>query len=104
MPVTAPKVLFLCKTNISKLPDDIHRFKLLQHIVLKNCTCLEKLPGSIIELVHLRTFIKGLHVNDVVIPKGFGRVTNLRTLYGFRYTWTKIESGVVWMSWRLFLS
>ncbi|TVU23253.1 hypothetical protein EJB05_25606, partial [Eragrostis curvula] len=69
-------------TNISKLPDDIHRLRFLQHLVLRDCTSLEKLPSSIIKLAHLRSFrLDGSP--DVLMPKGFGALTNLRLLYGF---------------------
>ena len=41
------------------------------------------LPRSIVKLMHLRTLdIRGSNKN-IVIPKGFGQLTNLRTLKGF---------------------
>ncbi|TVU23260.1 hypothetical protein EJB05_25614, partial [Eragrostis curvula] len=69
-------------TNISKLPDDIHRLRFLQHLVVRDCTSLEKLPNCIIKLAHLRSF-RADGSPDVLIPKGFGALTNLRSLYGF---------------------
>ncbi|RLM70280.1 hypothetical protein C2845_PM17G15170 [Panicum miliaceum] len=54
----------------------------LQHIVLRNVS-LGSLPSSIIKLMHLRTLnMNGLKAS-VLIPKGFGGLTNLRRLYGF---------------------
>ena len=71
-------------TNISRLPGDIHRMKFLQHIVVARCPQLDHLPSCITQLLHLRTVsMYGSHDN-VLIPKGFGQLKNLRTLYGFR--------------------
>ena len=71
-------------TNISRLPGDIHRMKFLQHIVVDGCPQLDHLPSCITQLLHLRTLsMYGSHDN-VLIPKGFGQLKNLRTLYGFR--------------------
>ncbi|RLN34997.1 putative disease resistance protein RGA3 [Panicum miliaceum] len=71
------------KTNISSLPHNINTMKFLQHIVLRDCRNLENLPTTIIKLVHLRTIdLYGSNLS-VVVPKGFGRLTNLRTLFGF---------------------
>jgi hypothetical protein len=77
------RYLHLEDTDISRLPDDIHKMKFLLHISLKgNCGKLCCLPGSIIKLVHLRFLnIDGSNVS--VVPKGFGKLTNLRSLYGF---------------------
>jgi len=76
------RYLHLEDTDISRLPDDIHKMKFLLYISLGNCKRLCYLPGSIIRLVHLRSLnIEGSNVS--VIPKGFGELTNLRSLYGF---------------------
>ena len=76
------RYLQLQDTDISRLPDDIHKMKFLLYISLGHCKRLCYLPGSIIRLVHLRSLnIKGSNVS--VIPKGFGELTNLRSLYGF---------------------
>ncbi|XP_066342314.1 putative disease resistance RPP13-like protein 1 [Miscanthus floridulus] len=76
------RYLHLQDTDISRLPDDINKMKFLLYISLGNCKRLCYLPGSIIRLVHLRSLhIKGSNVS--VIPKGFGELTNLRSLYGF---------------------
>ncbi|XP_039778037.1 putative disease resistance protein At3g14460 isoform X2 [Panicum virgatum] len=70
-------------TNVSRLPEDIHRMKFLQHILLLGSMNLESLPSSIIKLVHLRSLnMHGMNAS-VMIPKGFGGLTNLRTLLGF---------------------
>ncbi|KAL6908010.1 hypothetical protein ACP4OV_002180 [Aristida adscensionis] len=69
------------ETNISKLPDDIHRLKFLQHMVLNRCSNLDHLPSSITKLVHLRTLIIKYYIN--LVPKGLGGLTNLRMLKGF---------------------
>ncbi|KAK8448288.1 hypothetical protein SEVIR_8G259050v4 [Setaria viridis] len=84
MSVEAPKILGLEDTNISRLPDDIDNMKFLQHIVVRGSVHLENLPRTIIQLVHLRTLdMYGLNPN-VVIPKEFGGLRNLRLLGGFR--------------------
>ena len=44
---------------------------------------LESLPSSIIKLVHLRTLIMDDWNALVIIPKGFGGLTNMRILLGF---------------------
>ncbi|XP_066342294.1 putative disease resistance RPP13-like protein 1 [Miscanthus floridulus] len=76
------RYLHLKETDISWLPDDIQKMKFLLYISLGNCKKLCYLPGSIIKLVHLRSLdIDGSNVS--VIPKGFGELTNLRSLYGF---------------------
>ncbi|XP_066338633.1 putative disease resistance RPP13-like protein 1 [Miscanthus floridulus] len=76
------RYLHLEDTDISRLPDDIHKMKFLLYISLGHCKRLCHLPGSIIKLVHLRSLdIQGSNVS--VIPKGFGELTNLRSLYGF---------------------
>ncbi|KAF8700080.1 hypothetical protein HU200_034441 [Digitaria exilis] len=78
------RYLGLVETNISRLPEDIQRMKLLQHILIVRSKNLENLPSSIIRLVHLRTLdLIGSSAN-VVMPKGFGGLTKLRMLLGFR--------------------
>ncbi|KAK8448293.1 hypothetical protein SEVIR_8G259600v4 [Setaria viridis] len=76
------RYLGLDETNISRLPDDIDNMKFLQHIVLDRSVHLENLPRTIIQLVHLRTL--DMYGLNVVIPKEFGGLRNLRTLHGFR--------------------
>jgi len=76
------RYLRLEDTDISSLPDDIHKMKFLLYIKLVNCKNLCHLPSSIIRLVHLRSLnIRGTNVSAV--PKGFYELTNLRSLYGF---------------------
>ncbi|RCV39767.1 hypothetical protein SETIT_8G249100v2 [Setaria italica] len=70
-------------TNISRLPDNINNMKFLQHIVLTGSVHLENLPRTIIQLVHLRTLDIFGSNDNVVIPKEFGMLRNLRIL-GFR--------------------
>jgi hypothetical protein len=78
------RYLHFQNTNISRLPEDIHRMKFLQHILVRRCPQLGHLPSCITQLLHLRTLnMLGSHEN-VLIPKGFGQLKNLRTLYGFR--------------------
>ena len=70
-------------TDISRLPHDIHKMKFLEHIGLFNCTKLNKLPDSITKLGRLRYIsLDGSNVD--VVPKGFGGLTNLRSIYGFQ--------------------
>ena len=49
------RYLHLENTDISRLPDDIHKMKFLLYISLGHCKRLCYLPGSIIKLVHLRS-------------------------------------------------
>ncbi|TVU23303.1 hypothetical protein EJB05_25659, partial [Eragrostis curvula] len=82
------------ETNISKLPEDLHRLKFLQHLMLNDCTSVEKLPSSIIKLAHLRKLnVRGSC--DVLIPRGFGELTNLRSLLGFP---VHVETNGGWCS------
>ncbi|XP_066342285.1 putative disease resistance protein RGA4 [Miscanthus floridulus] len=91
------RYLHLRYTNISRLPGDIHRMKFLQHIVVQKCPQLDDLPSCITQLLHLRTLsMYGSHDN-VLIPKGFGQLKNLRTLYGFRVHLDK-NGGTGWCS------
>ncbi|XP_066342300.1 uncharacterized protein [Miscanthus floridulus] len=84
-------------TNISRLPGDIHRMKFLQHIWIEKCPQLDHLPSCITQLLHLRTLsMYGSHDN-VLIPKGFGQLKNLRTLLGFRVHLDK-NGGTGWCS------
>jgi hypothetical protein len=48
---------YICleNTNISRLPDDIHTMKFLQHILIEGSSSLENLPRTIMKLVQLRT-------------------------------------------------
>ncbi|XP_047044466.1 putative disease resistance protein RGA4 [Lolium rigidum] len=76
------RYLSFTATDISRLPHDIHEMKFLEHIGLFNCTKLNKLPDSITKLGRLRYIsLDGSNVD--VVPKGFGGLTNLRSVYGF---------------------
>ncbi|KAF8647791.1 hypothetical protein HU200_065206 [Digitaria exilis] len=77
------RYLCLRKTNISRLPEDIHRMKFLQHIVIRGSRNLVNLPSSVTRLVHLRTLNMHDSNVNVKIPKGFRGLTNLRVLFGF---------------------
>ncbi|XP_025795786.1 uncharacterized protein LOC112875982 isoform X2 [Panicum hallii] len=76
------RYLYLYDSDISSLPDDIHRMKFLQHIGIVNCGRFVELPVNIIKLTQLRSLdLVGSSVG--VVPRGFGRLTNLRSLFGF---------------------
>ncbi|CAM0955726.1 unnamed protein product [Alopecurus aequalis] len=76
------RYLSFTATDISRLPHDIHTMKFLEHIGLFNCTKLNTLPDSITKLGRLRYIsLDGSNVD--VVPKGFGGLTNLRSVYGF---------------------
>ncbi|CAN6373778.1 unnamed protein product [Urochloa humidicola] len=76
------RFLHLDETNISRLPDGIHKMKFLEYIALLDCKKLSHLPSNIVKLAQLRSLdITGSNVGAV--PKGFGGLTNLRSLYGF---------------------
>ncbi|WVZ48876.1 hypothetical protein U9M48_000271 [Paspalum notatum var. saurae] len=78
------RYLLLQRTNISRLPENIHTLKFLQRIVLQDDKNLENLPVAITKLANLRSLsLIDSNTNVVMIPKGFGRLTNLRSLYGF---------------------
>ncbi|TVU23238.1 hypothetical protein EJB05_25591, partial [Eragrostis curvula] len=68
--------------DISRLPDDINKMKFLQYISLENCEKLDHLPSTIVKLQQLR-FLNISGCNVTVVPKGFGGLTNLRSLYSF---------------------
>ena len=76
------RYLHLEDTDISRLPDDIHKMKFLLYIHLLGCKKLGHLPSKIIKLVHLRSLDTGSS-NIGAVPKGFGGLTDLRSLYGF---------------------
>ncbi|TVU23261.1 hypothetical protein EJB05_25615, partial [Eragrostis curvula] len=74
--------LDLKDTDISRLPDDINKMKFLHYISLVDCKKLDHLPSTIVKLQQLR-FLNIRGCNVTVVPKGFGRLTNLRRLYSF---------------------
>ncbi|CAL5010164.1 unnamed protein product [Urochloa decumbens] len=76
------RYLDLYDSDISRLPDDIDRMKFLQHIGIVNCERFVRLPVNITKLTQLRSLdLVGSSVD--VVPKGFGILTNLRSLFGF---------------------
>ena len=65
------RYLHLEDTDVSRLPEDIHKMKFLLHIDLPNCKKLGHLPSSITKLVHLTSLaLEGTNISAV--PKGFG--------------------------------
>ena len=65
--------------------------------MVDRCPQLDHFPSCITQLLHLRTLsMYGSHDN-VLIPKGFGQLKNLRTLYGFRVHLDK-NGGTGWCS------
>jgi hypothetical protein len=91
------RYLHLESTNISRLPDDIHKMKFLLYIYLPGCEKLGHLPSKIIKLVHLRS-LDTTSSNVSAVPKGFGGLTNLRLLYGFPVQMNMDASGSSWCS------
>jgi Leucine-rich repeat (LRR) protein len=76
------RYLYLYDSDISRLPDDIDRMKFLQYIGIVNCKRFVQLPDNIIKLRQLRSLdLVGSSVD--VVPRGFGSLTNLRSLFGF---------------------
>jgi len=76
------RYLYLKDTDVSRLPEDIHKMKFLLHMCLPDCKKLGHLPSSITKLVHLTS----LALNDTnisAVPKGFGGLSNLTSLHGF---------------------
>uniref|UniRef100_A0ACD5X9T7 Uncharacterized protein n=1 Tax=Avena sativa TaxID=4498 RepID=A0ACD5X9T7_AVESA len=76
------RYLRLIGANISRLPEDIHKMKFLEHISLINCTRLNKLPDSITKLERLR-YLATERTNVDAVPMGFGALKKLTTVYGF---------------------
>nr|CAB3489600.1 unnamed protein product [Digitaria exilis] len=77
------RFLYLSNTDISRLPDDIYKLKFLEQICIENCASFSgEMPSSIIKLERLRRLVVGPGA-DFAIPKGFGGLTNLRTLGTF---------------------
>ncbi|TVU49042.1 hypothetical protein EJB05_00333 [Eragrostis curvula] len=77
------RFLYLDNTDISSLPDEICKMKFLEVIRIENCSRFSgEIPSSIIKLERLRSLLVGPGPNFFV-PKGFGGLTNLRTLATF---------------------
>ncbi|KAM3197365.1 hypothetical protein ACQJBY_072806 [Aegilops geniculata] len=75
------RYLALLDTDISVLPGNIGKMKLLQFLNLGGCEKLVNLPDSIVKLGQLRL----LNLPNVsMIPKGFHGLTSMRRLDGYR--------------------
>ncbi|KAG2563770.1 putative disease resistance protein RGA3 [Panicum virgatum] len=86
------RYLHLENTDVSRLPEDIHKMKFLLHIDLLNCKKLGHLPSSITKLVHLTSLVlNGTTISAV--PKGFGGLSNLRSLVGFPVHVDDMDAG-----------
>ncbi|XP_048548096.1 putative disease resistance RPP13-like protein 1 [Triticum urartu] len=76
------RYLALKRTDMCRLPENIHEMKFLQHISLDGCESFMKLPDSIIKLQGLR-FLDMDDTRVSSIPRGFRALTNLSALFGF---------------------
>jgi hypothetical protein len=86
------RYLHLEDTDVSRLPEDIHKMKFLLHIYLFNCKKLGHLPSSITKLVHLTSLaLNGTSISAV--PKGFGGLSNLTLLNGFPVHMDDMDAG-----------
>uniref|UniRef100_A0ACD5XGM1 Uncharacterized protein n=1 Tax=Avena sativa TaxID=4498 RepID=A0ACD5XGM1_AVESA len=76
------RYLRLKGSDISRLPEDIHKMKFLEHIALLNCIRLNKLPDNITKLERLRFLaLEGSNVD--VVPMGFSAFKKLTTVFCF---------------------
>ncbi|XBI42609.1 hypothetical protein VPH35_126919 [Triticum aestivum] len=75
------RYLTLVNNDISVLPGNIGKMKLLQFLNLSRCTKLVNLPDSIVKLGQLR--LLSLPKSNI-IPRGFSGLTNMRKLLGFQ--------------------
>jgi len=87
------RYLHLEDTDVSRLPEDIHKMKFLMHIDLFNCKKLGHLPRSITKLVHLTSLALLEGTNISFVPKGFGDLSNLRSLQGFPVHVDNMDAG-----------
>ncbi|KAM0836065.1 hypothetical protein ACQ4PT_062537 [Festuca glaucescens] len=68
--------------DISRMPKDSHKMKFLEHITLRHCIRLNKLPGNISKLESLRCLdLTGSNVD--IVPRGFGGLKQLRSVIWF---------------------
>ncbi|XBH82154.1 hypothetical protein VPH35_070854 [Triticum aestivum] len=74
------RYLTIKRTDICRLPENVHEMKFLQHINLEGCESFMKLLDSIIKLQGLRYLGDGTRIRN--IPRGFRALTNLTTLSG----------------------
>ena len=93
------RYLHLEDTDVSRLPEDIHKMKFLMHIDLFNCKKLGHLPRIITKLVHLTSLALLEGTNISFMPKGFGDLSNLRSLQGFPVYVDDMDAGSSGSSW-----
>ncbi|KAF7099233.1 hypothetical protein CFC21_100894 [Triticum aestivum] len=75
------RYLTLVNSDISVLPANIGKMKLLQFFQLHGCEKLVNLPDSIVKLGQLRLLSLP---KSSMIPRGFSGLTNMRKLLGFQ--------------------
>uniref|UniRef100_M8BN03 Putative disease resistance protein RGA3 n=1 Tax=Aegilops tauschii TaxID=37682 RepID=M8BN03_AEGTA len=75
------RYLALVNVDISVLPGNIGKMKLLQFLDLGGCTKLVNLPDSIVKLDQLRLLSLPI---ECMVPRGFSGLTNMRRLLQFR--------------------
>lgn len=76
------RYLSFANTQVREIPSDIEKLRMLQFLILKNCTRLNSLPESLGRLTNLRTLdISGCGLNRVKF--GFSMMKELRCLQGF---------------------
>ncbi|KAF0888609.1 hypothetical protein E2562_016076 [Oryza meyeriana var. granulata] len=91
------RYLYLFRSNICSLPDGINKMKFLEYIGIPRCEQIVQLPGSIIKLERLRVVnLAGTNINS--IPRGFSRLSNLRTVLSFPAQMGSSSSKEEWCS------
>lgn len=76
------RYLSFANTQVREIPSTIENLRMLQFLILKNCTRLNALPESLGRLTNLRTLdISGSGLNQVKF--GFSMMKQLKCLQGF---------------------